>query len=224
MVTHANSSSIESVFLLIRNMRQDTPQGVVTAISSQNSETSFKLTSPFAKPSYESSNAPDVKSPSKSLAGRRDNKRAALLSKYLQLQRSQTILLNNTRDRLLKLFKQIDDSKLSKSYIELRARIENAMGERVLKKMFINFLLEDPDFIETMKAGLFTLNEGWFGLLCQLDAGTTTSFDDACLIMLAILFQNLQDASANKRKESVESSYQYCVYKIMTERAGNDCS
>jgi hypothetical protein len=54
LVSHSNSSSIESVFSLARSQNRDTPQGFCTSIAVQSSTEAIAVVKTFDKPSYAS--------------------------------------------------------------------------------------------------------------------------------------------------------------------------
>jgi hypothetical protein len=70
MASHSNSSSIEAVFAAVCNMRRDTPQGVLTAMTVYSFTKAVKLLSKQgAIASYDGTNIPDQATPSKDVLG-----------------------------------------------------------------------------------------------------------------------------------------------------------
>jgi hypothetical protein len=213
LASHSNSSSIESVFAMVRNMRRDTPQGFITAASVQSSTEAIALMSKLSRASYDSADVPDEDSPSKNLLGRLDVERGQVLDGYFEKSKER----NKSARGVDRLFGKVDMTKLSNGYKVLMNDIEKDVLPKVSSVGFVGMLLDDVDFVETMKAGIFTTNSDWYSSLCGLGGTDEDQFNDSCSLVLSRLVEHICNASKSQRS-SLDSSYQYRIYKMMTQR------
>jgi hypothetical protein len=218
LISHSNSSSIESVFALVRNMRRDTPQGFVSSASVQNSTDAIRLMAKFSKASYESGDVPDEDSPSKSFVGRKDDQRLQKLREYMEVYNKRRA---SRSMGMPDFFETTDTTKLSSAYNKLLQEIKQKVLPLIAFDGFLGgVLLKDDDFVETMKSSFFTQNEEWYYNLWNLDAGEERSFNATCSLIMSLLFQRLFEASQTSKKAALNSSYHYLVYKMMQDRNG----
>ncbi len=217
IITHSNSSSIESVFALVRNMRRDTPQGFIKSATCQSSTDAIKLMSTFSKASYDASHIPDQSSPSKNLLGHENQARDRKTREYTEAIKEKTL----GQDAMLKaIFSDVDKTKLVSGYAKLCDNLESHILTHVNLNGFVPFLSNDDEFVETIKAAVFTEHELWYKLLCGLSVEDVVKFNQSCCLILSILFQALNDSS-QLRRDNPRSSYQYNVYRFISDRNGH---
>ena len=223
LVSHSNSSSIESVFSLARSQNRDTPQGFCTSIAVQSSTEAIAVVKTFDKPSYARDDIPDVDvRKTLDLLHRRDAERDQILAKFLKTRvesqqaratfRSYQVAGKNA-------FEGIVASGLSPGYQCLLNKLVDIAKQKLDMGGFLSLLLADEkDFVATMKAAIFTVNESWYKDLCSLDGDNEMKFNSACVCIMLGLFQNLYEASTFNRKHTL-SSYHHRLYKMMKERS-----
>ena len=226
LVSHSNSSSIESVFSLARSQNRDTPQGFRTSIAVQSSTEAIAVVKTFDKPSYASEDIPDVDVRNNlNLLNRRDAERDQILSSFLKarLEIQARVAMNSQQAvenvAVENVFEEIVVSNLSPGYQRLFCiLVENAKRELGTGGFLSLLLLDEKDFVATAKAAIFTVNESWYKSLCSLERDDERKFNSACSCILSRLFQNLYEASTFNRKH-VLSSYHHRLYKMMKDRS-----
>jgi hypothetical protein len=217
MVSHSNSSSIEAVFSYVRRMQRDTPQGFVTAVTSQNSTDAIKLlASQGKKSSYDHNDIPDSASPAKGTIGQRNNERDEFFRKVAKpsMERKE-IGANHTA--LDTIFGDTTWS-LSPAYSKLANHLDKLVLPKVAQGFDAFLLNDDTDFIGTTKAAAFTQHQKWFEALSGLSADDQMRFDRSCARLLKILLEMLDKASQKRRGRNRNDSYQFRVYRFLVER------
>lgn len=220
LVSHSNSSSIESVFSLARSQNRDTPQGFCTSIAVQSSTEAIAVVKTFDKPAYASEDIPDMDVRNNlDLLSRRDAERDQILSSFLKarLEIQARAALNS--QEVENVFEGIVVSNLSPGCQRLFCiLVDNAKRELGTGGFLSLLLLDEKDFVATAKAAIFTVNESWYKSLYSLERENERKFNSACLCFLSRLFQNLYEASTFNRKHAL-SSYHHRLYKMMKDRS-----
>ncbi|KAI2499323.1 hypothetical protein MHU86_15167 [Fragilaria crotonensis] len=219
LVSHSNSSSIESVFSLARSQNRDTPQGFCTSIAVQSSTEAVAVVKTFNKPAYASEDIPDVDmSGMLDLLNRKDAERDRIFANFLS-RRKEIQARATTIYQVQIIFGGIIKSSLSSGYKRMLEILEGKAKQRLEACGFLGLLLADEkDFVATLKLAIFTSNEGWYKSLCCLEEDDEINFNAACSCILSHLFRNLYEASTFKNRKNVLSSYHHRLYKLMKER------
>jgi hypothetical protein len=218
LVSHSNSSSIESVFALARSQNRDTPQGFCTSIAVQSSTEAIAVVNTFNKPAYASENIPDADVPNTlNLLNRTDAERDQVFSNFMKA-RKEIQARAAIAHQVENVFEGIVKSSLSPGYQRLLEVLLDNAKQKVETGGFLDLLLADErDFVATAKSAIFTANEAWYKSLCSLEGDDEKNFNSACSCILSRLFQNLYETSTFNRKH-VLSSYHHRLYKMMKER------
>jgi hypothetical protein len=156
------------------------------------------------------------------LLHRRDSQREQILSQFLKarVEIQQAGATAVIRCQVAEnAFEGIVASSLSPGYRCLLNKLVDNAKQELGTGGFLTLLLSDEiDFVATMKAAIFTVNESWYNDLCSLNGNDEVKFNSACSCIVSVLFQNLYEASTFNRK-SLLSSYHHRLYKMMTERS-----
>ncbi|KAI2494045.1 hypothetical protein MHU86_20488 [Fragilaria crotonensis] len=159
LVSHSNSSSIESVFSLARSQKRDTPQGFCTSIAVQSSTEAIAVVKTFDKPAYSSEDIPDVDVRNTfDLLSRRDAERNQIFSDFLKARNEINANAATTSYQVENIFEGIDSSCLSPGYRRLHDILVGNAKQRLGMKGFLGLLLGTK--------GLCCHGKG-FNLYCQ---------------------------------------------------------
>ena len=223
LVSHSNSSSIESVFSLARSQNRDTPQGFGSSIAIQSSTEAIAVVKAINKPAYASEDIPDVDEPNTlDLLHRRDAQRNQILSNFLGVRKEEIeareVAIARSDMSEMVLLGELDASSLSCGYKRMLEILVDNAKQKLGTGSFLDLLLADEiDFVATVKAAIFTAHESWYKSLYNLGQIDETIFNKACSVILSRLFQNLYEASSLNRTH-VLSSYHNRLYNLMKDR------